>query len=151
MGTLQRILTEATIRGTSRLTRGPIPVVSFTERLPQDLGAIRKWRSGLLRWSFEPYGLGVPKRILLELGARPVVYCDEHELLSATSEELPFMQIRKTARTEWSGEQEWRLRGDLDLNLVALDQLLIIVRSQQESGIIEERFGCNVVIVEPEG
>lgn len=145
---LQRILSEGTTRGSNRLTRGPLPVVSFTERPPGELEAIIRWRPGLIRWSFEPYGIGVPKEILGKLGARPVIYGDEGALGRLNKDERLFFQFRKTDGADWSGEKEWRLIGDLDLGLISPERLLVLVPSVHEAQVIEARFGCRAITVE---
>jgi hypothetical protein len=123
-------------------------VVSFTERLPRELNAIIRWRPGLIRWSFELYGVGVPRETLKRLGARPVVYCREGEFSDAGDEDRPFLQVQKPDGTEWSDEKEWRLRGNLDLELLPLEELVIAVPSFQEAEIIEEKFGHRVICLQ---
>jgi predicted Rossmann fold nucleotide-binding protein DprA/Smf involved in DNA uptake len=146
--TLLRILNEGLIRGSSRLTRGPLPMVSFTECLPAELERIIRWRPGLVRWSFEPYGLGVPKDILESLGARPVVYGDESALAKVHEEDRPFFQVGKPEGPEWADEREWRLKGDMDLRLVPRERLVIIVRTLREAAATREHFGGAVIALE---
>jgi hypothetical protein len=103
----------------------------------------------LIRWSFEPYGIGVLRETLKGLGARPVVYCRESAFSEAGAEDRPFLQVQKPDGTKWSDEKEWRLRGNLDLGLIPSEELVISVPSPQEAQIIEARFGCRVVVTVP--
>jgi len=148
---LQRILDEGLIRGSSKLTRGPLPMVSFTECMPGDIGRIITWRPGLVRWSFERYGIGVPRDVLKELGARPVLYGPEGELALLDEDDRPFFQVRKPDATDWSNEREWRLRGDLDLGLVPLERLVAIVLTDAEASAIRDRLGCLTVALDSQG
>jgi len=80
-----------------------------------------------------------------------VVYCEESLLREARGEELPFLQIRKTSGGEWSGEKEWRLKGDLDLRRIPLERLLVMVPSEREAQEVKNHFGVRVVTLEREG
>jgi hypothetical protein len=92
--TLLHILEEGRIRASHRLTRGAVPVVSFTECLPRELEGIMKWRRGLIRWSFEPYGIGVAKEALLHLGVSRVIYGDEDDFRNVPQDDKCLFQLR---------------------------------------------------------
>jgi hypothetical protein len=130
--TLEHILREGIIRASSRLVRGGYPVVPFTERPPQDLPRLIQWRSGLRRWTFEPYGIALSKAKLVELGARPVIYGEAahfHELAEA---DRPFFQVEKSAGFDWRGEREWRVLGDLNLDQFGAGEAIVITRTSAE-------------------
>ncbi|MFH1114501.1 MAG: hypothetical protein V1792_11320 [Pseudomonadota bacterium] len=143
--TLIRILREGLIRGSSRMIRGTVPVVSFTECLPPDLFPLIKWRTGLARWSFEPYGIAVEKEVLLKLGARRVVYGDEKVYESLPPEERYRFQLLGSAGKDWSGEREWRLRGNLDIKNIEREDMVVVVRTMREAASVEERFALAVI------
>lgn len=112
--TLRRILNEKRIRACDKWTRGSIPVVSFTERDPDEFHLICRWRRGLMRQNFEPYGIAFMKEALLDKGARKVIYGSEDNYKDMLGETKTFFQLSTSARVDWSEEQEWRLRGDLE-------------------------------------
>jgi len=142
--TLQRILEEKLIRASNRLTRGPRPVVSLTECLPGELSAIVRWRPGLIRWNFEPYGIGIRKDVLVGLGARPAIYGVEEALEKLPEDKKYLFQIRKSDGKEWTEEKEWRLPGDLLLASIRREDMVVFVLEPEEASVIENRFGYKV-------
>ncbi|MBM3302703.1 MAG: hypothetical protein FJY85_22475 [Deltaproteobacteria bacterium] len=144
--TLHRILTERLIRGSNRLTRGPERVVSFTECLPGELNRLIKWHRGLIRWSFEPYGIAIRRKLLWILGASQVVYGDEELYLRLPQDDKYRFQLLKSGGSDWSREKEWRLIGDLNLKDVAKENFIVLVSEPHEAVIIEEAFDCPVAL-----
>lgn len=144
--TLKRILTEGVIRGGRRLIRGGVPVVSFTERFPSELEKLVKWRSGLLRWAFEPYGIAIPRRVLERLGAEPVVYGDDRTYNAMPYDRRYLFQPAETARNSWVSEREWRLRGDLSLDAVRKKDITIVVPSVEEAREVRYEFGYETTL-----
>lgn len=142
--TLNRILVERVIRGGMRLTRGQQRVVSFTECLPQELESVVSWRKGLIRWSFEPYGIAVRKSILMDRGARRVIYGGEEIFRKLPDPDKPFFQLIKQKGHEWSVEKEWRVAGDLDLLDVPRSHVVVIVPTREEAIAIANRHDVPV-------
>jgi len=144
--TLIRILQEKRIRGSRKLIRGAGAVVCFTECAPQELQKLIEWRKGLVRWSFEPYGLAFARESLFKLGARPTIYAIE-EAFDDLSEELKHLfQFQRSHGKEWAAEKEWRIKGDLCF--VDLDDrdILVIVQTEQEAEIVLDNFKCRVAL-----
>jgi hypothetical protein len=144
--TLMRILEERLIRGSSRLTRGRVPLVSFTECSPGDLDALITWRPGLIRWSFEPYGLVVGKDLLTKLGARPVVYGTEGTFDDLPDEDRFRFQLREPGGKDWRIEKEWRLEGNLRLDEIPAEDMIVVVPTLEEARIAVDRIGCRVTL-----
>lgn len=119
LDTLWRILSERRLRASGRLIRGGIPVVSWTPVPPQELTRIIRWNPALIRWTFEPYGIAVKRRVLKNLGARPVIYIREEDFPKIAQRERFRFQLHEVGKPTWKREREWRLAGDLDLD--ALD------------------------------
>jgi len=141
---LVRILEQGTIRGSRKLTRGPSKVVCFTELFPRQLQKLNEWRPGLLRWSFEPYGLALMKERLFHLGARPVIYAVEG-LFPDLSDDLRYLfQVHESRGTRWSSEREWRIQGDLHLSVFAPEEMFVIVPEPAEAEIVAQRFNMRV-------
>jgi len=144
---LNRILRERLIRGSSRMIRGTTPVVSFTERFPHDIAHLIKWRTGLARWTFEPYGIAIRKEALLNLGATQVIYGEEKVYAALPVEERYRFQLVDPACKDWSEEREWRLQGSLGLEVIKLDDIIILVRTVREAAMIEDRFALTGIPV----
>jgi hypothetical protein len=144
--TLRRILEEGVIRGSARLTRGKRAVVSLTECLPGELIRLIKWRKGLIRWSFEPYGIAIAKDILVGLGARPVIYGDETTFRNLSDGDKFLFQPRSSGGKDWSVEQEWRIQGDVYLKNLLFQDLAVIVDTLDEAWPIQDQFGCDVTL-----
>lgn len=142
--TLSRIFSERLIRGGSRLIRGHQAVVSFTECLPEDLEALVSWRSGLLRWSFERYGIAIRKQILVALGARRVIYGHEDIFRSLSVRDKHFFQLTKPGGYDWTAEKEWRLLGDLDLSEIPRSHIAAVVPTLEEADKISRSYDVPV-------
>jgi hypothetical protein len=143
--TLQRILEEKLVRASHRLTRGSSAVVSLTECLPGELSTIVKWRRGLIRWNFEPYGIAVRKDALIRLGARQVIYGTEETLRELPEDQKWVFQVQETGGKEWVEEKEWRLPGDLLLTLIPREDLVVIVPDPEEARIVRTKFGYKII------
>lgn len=124
--TLERILKEGVIRASTRLVRGNYPVVPFTERPPEDLPKLIRWRSGLRRWTFEPYGIALAKSRLMELGARPVIYAEAAHFHQLPETDRPFFQVEKSAGCDWTLEREWRVQGDVGLDSFTAEEMVVL-------------------------
>jgi hypothetical protein len=142
--TLEKILHERQIKGNSGLVRGNRPVVCFTECPPHAIHKINKWRPGLLRWSFEPYGIAIPKKTILESGGRPVMYGAERSFRFMDEDEKYLFQ--PVDKIDWTAEREWRLMGNLALVQRIWSDLVVIVTGSQEQNIIKEQFGLPTVL-----
>jgi hypothetical protein len=124
--TLNRILQEGVIRASTHLVRGAYPIVSFTERPPQELPRLIHWRSGLRRWTFEPFGMALSKERLSAQGARPVIYADVAKYHELTETDRPFFQVERSAGYDWTKEREWRVLGDVWLDQFSDAESLIL-------------------------
>jgi hypothetical protein len=125
--TLGRILSERRIRGSSRLVRGPDPVVSFTACAPKEIVEMIHWNPALVRWSFEPYGIALSKKALIHAGAEPVIYARGHEYAQLPLEKRYRFQIHEPPDKDWTREKEWRIKGDLYLDRFSRDDLIVVL------------------------
>lgn len=144
--TLCRILTQRRIIGSARLIRGPHPCVSFTECLPGEIRDIMKWRTGLIRWSFEPYGIAIRKEFAEQLGARPTVYGDEELHRTLPPDDIHRFQLLKPGGKDWRIEREWRVKGDVHLKSIPWEAQMVIVPTVGEARRIQDRFGNRVTL-----
>jgi hypothetical protein len=144
--TLGRILEERLIRGSNRLTRGSCGVVSFSERLPQDLDSLVKWRKGLCRWSFEPYGIAFPRESLADSGVAPVIYGSKEDYPHLPDDRKHLFQVQRSSSEDWTAEKEWRVRGDLTLSDIIFREMVVIVPTRREAKAVAHEFGCKVAL-----
>ncbi|MEW6530307.1 MAG: hypothetical protein AB1473_05680 [Thermodesulfobacteriota bacterium] len=144
--TLLRILEERKIRSSRRLIRGAFPCVSFTECLPDEVRDLIRWRAGLIRWSFEPYGIAVRREALGSFNVRPVIYGDEAAFQSLPEDQRFLFQLQKEQGEVWSLEREWRVLGDVDLDRIPANDLLVVVALLDEARVIHTDFGFQVTL-----
>lgn len=116
LDTLTKILEELRIRAGFGLIRGTDPVISFSSMGPPRFRALRRWNASRARWTVEPYGIAISRKIMRQLGAKPAVYGREkvYELLPET-ERFRF-QSDPSGHPEWRHEREWRILGDLEID-----------------------------------
>ena len=131
--TIQRIASEGKIRASGSMIRGKFPVVSFTEVPPNELEKIRIWRTGVYRWTFEPYGIAIKRKTLSMKGAGPVKYGSLKTYESLPDDEKYLFQILKTEKYDWSFEKEWRMEGDLHIKEVPVNDWAIVLPNQNEA------------------
>jgi hypothetical protein len=144
--TLLHILEERLIRASSRLTRGPWGVVSFSECLPAKLDTLIKWRKGLCRWSFEPYGIAFPQPSLADLGVGAAIYGSREDFQRLPQDLKHLFQAQHSSLGDWTAEKEWRFRGDLRLSDSIFHKMVVIVPSQDEATAVALEFGCQVAL-----
>jgi hypothetical protein len=145
--TLSRIISEKLVRASSRLIRGATPVVSLTECLPDEMRNLRKWRRGLIRWSFEPYGLAFPKQALLETGVYPVIYAPD-SAFRYIPEELKYLFQLDDSGTAWVDEKEWRKKGDLNIPPELWEKTIAITPTVSEAKALIASFGLKVHVID---
>lgn len=134
--TLARICREQCLRATSTITRTNARCVSFTSVPLVPLLHRRKFQSHLNRWDWEPYGLVIRQSALWSQGAKPVVYGRESDFQELEQEQQPYFQPayrRNPAADDWSNEREWRVLGDIRLNLLSPDSILAFVKTRDEA------------------
>ncbi len=142
LDTLWRILTERRLRACGRLIRGQIPVVSWTSVSPDDLAQLTRWNPALIRWTFEPYGVAVKRKVLKALGARPAVYAREADYPRIPEWERFRFQLDEPGKHSWKKEREWRLAGDLDLDALNANDWWAFVPTFNEARWLEKHVPC---------
>jgi hypothetical protein len=150
--TLRRIVAMRRLIATSRLTRGPVNVVSFTARPLQEFASRRQFRSHQMRWDFEPYGVAIARQWLEQRGARPVIYGDEATWRDLSPALQPYFQLSHTrgrgrAAMDWTSEAEWRHIGDVDLSDLPTADGFVFVPDGEEAEQIATVSRWPVVVV----
>jgi len=145
--TLDHITGTGILRGEGRMIRDGVPVISFSSLSPVE--AIKKieFRATLRRWSFEPYGIALPRETLERFGTKRVIYGDKELFNRLSPEDRPFYQYQgsdesvdkpiragnmKTTAKNWRKEDEWRIVGDIDL-MSLKDEVLLITPTEEEA------------------
>ena len=144
--TLRRILVEGRLRAVSRPVRGAPPAVSFTSCPLEQLGSRRVFRPHRGRWDFEPYGLAISQDWLIARGARPVVYRDHPDLSGEDPFEQPAVSGGNTG-IDWTGEQEWRHPGDIDLSLIPPDCGLVLVGQDTDVPAVSDHSSWPIAVI----
>jgi hypothetical protein len=129
--TLKNILLEKLIRGSSRYIAMKTDMVSFTSLHPSDMIPLMKWRKRYVRPSFEPFGIAIKRSILEKMGAQKVIYGDPDDRKLLPLAKRLYFQPRTSKNAVWSNESEWRIKGDLDLNQIKNDDILLLVPSEE--------------------
>ena len=131
--TLCRILRDLTIFGSDKLIRGCFKSVSLTELPVWQIAEQIKWRGGLHRWTFEPYGIAVRRDKLENMGSRKVLYGHDYQYRFCREEDKPYFQAYERDSYDWRSEREWRIPGDLDLRKLGAEEVTVIVKSLEEA------------------
>ncbi|MCB2198511.1 hypothetical protein KQI63_03845 [bacterium] len=131
--TLTRIVTERRLRGTRWRMPMAQPLVSFTSLPPWEMVHRMTWRKRYARPAFEPYGVAVHRDALSQFGGRSVRYGAAEERVSLSALDRLFFQVQSDVGADWQGEQEWRIRGDLELPPQGSDQVKLLVPSESEA------------------
>ena len=147
--TLCRMLDERRIRACGRLIPDRAPMVCFTARPAHTVGALRRWRRGLVRWNFTPYGLCLPRAQLIKFGAKPVTYAARDALDDAPAAQRPFMQLDRSADHDWTREEEWRIPGDVALDACDPGALVACVPHPAEARELHARYRLRSIVLPP--
>jgi len=125
MTTLLRIVEQGRLIASGRWVRGGQPVVSFSATPLDRLLADRQYRRHLRRWDYEPFGVGLSRERLMELGGRPVTYLEGSNRQSDGVYEQP--AASRSGQIDWRGEQEWRIARDVVLADFQPDHIWLFV------------------------
>jgi hypothetical protein len=149
--TLLEIVTTGRITASGRWTSTGHPVVSLTSRPLQQWKELRTFRPHLGRWDFEPFGIGLDRGRVSELGGRPVIYGDERLRRQLPPNDLAWFQragTRSDARgIDWTSEEEWRVLGDIDLRLFGPDEAFVFAPSREAAEAVASLSRWPVVVI----
>jgi hypothetical protein len=147
LDTLARIFSEGRIRAGSRLVRGDHPVISWTSRSPLELTSIRRWNPGLIRWTFEPYGIAVRKRVMRLQGAKPAIYGDDLVFSTLDASERYRFQMHRPPGISWKIEREWRSPGDLVLGHLSPADAFVFLPERSDAERLEADGRCRFPVI----
>ncbi|MBI2565430.1 MAG: hypothetical protein HYV63_00175 [Candidatus Schekmanbacteria bacterium] len=142
---LERILDHRKIYASSRLIRGGVSVVCFTDRSPAAIRSLTRWSRGQTRWSFEPYAIAVRRRYAVARGVAPVLHLSAGHHAELAREQQFRYQRFEPPECDWTAEGEWRHAGDFDFSDVTPEDLTVITPTAAEALSLRARGDCRVL------
>ncbi|MCE5245231.1 MAG: hypothetical protein LLF99_18745 [Desulfobacteraceae bacterium] len=147
LDTLVRIVSEERIRACGQLVRGGHAAVSLTSLPPMRLESIRRWNPALIRWTFEPYGVAISRKLLREEGAKPAIYAHASRYPDIGYSERYRFQMHRPPWSSWKYEREWRFRRDIDLGRLGGHDAFVFVPSTEDAEKLQELTGCRFPVI----
>ncbi|MEW6413241.1 MAG: hypothetical protein AB1483_12345 [Candidatus Zixiibacteriota bacterium] len=141
--TLRNIAATRTLKASSKHMPGKIAAVAFSKTAPCKMLELIRWRSRYRHMSFEPYGIGIETQTAENLGIMPVEYTDPDESRPTNGDS--WLCQSKGEKADWTSENEYRHRGDLDLSRIDRDKLILICRTVDEASAISAESGICAV------
>jgi hypothetical protein len=143
---LMRLMSQQVIKSSVSEKNKPASV-SFTAVPLQEFRRRRVFRGHRQRFDFEPWGIAIRKTALQKLGAEAVVYIDGERDKSNTEPKFRQPQFDTKKRIDWSEEREWRIEGDLNLNVFPVDDITLFVDRENEANILRKDARWPVLVV----
>lgn len=149
MATLLRILSDRRLRSSSDGIRGGVSVVSFTEVALADFRRLRVYRSHRHRYDFEPWGIGIRRQTMVNLGAQPVIYGADAQWESLAADQRWRFQkaTRSPGATDNLSEREWRVDGDVDFSPIPESEVCCFVESHAAARVLGLHTSLPIVVV----
>jgi hypothetical protein len=147
LATLCRILCDGVLRASTTGIRGGFGVVAFTAVPLCEFRERRIFRGHRTRFDFEPWGIAIRKSVLLQKGARPVIYGDEAVWQTLPEEQRPWFQkiIFEESKSTLT-EKEWRIQGDLILKDLRKEDLCVFVDSVVDAHRVRQMRNWSVTV-----
>jgi hypothetical protein len=143
--TLFRIIREQKIRGSNWKTPGNVFLSAFTALDPGNALELMYWRKRYGRYSFEPYGIGIKRNVLIDMGIQRVCYSFGNDKIAG---DLVFTHAAGD-QGHWVFEKEWRIPGDVRLDNISRDDITAIVpdrfAAQNLKGKIPSDFPIHIL------
>jgi len=141
--TLIHILQTGTLIASSRHYRENISAVAFSSLLPTEAVKLMRWRARYSEMTFEPYGIAIREDFADTIGIKKVFYGspEMHDYL--TDDDKPYFQNIGTVGY-WMPEKEYRHLGNINLNLIPREDLIVIVRKPDEIEAVRTVFNGKI-------
>jgi hypothetical protein len=139
LDTLNRILSDRKLRGSSRHYRRGMSAVAFSLLAPSEALQLMKWRARYQEMTFEPYGIAIRADEAERFGIKKVFYGNSEMYDYLDDKDKPYFQSLGT-KGFWFPEKEYRHLGDLDFSLADAKDLKVIVRKENEVEWIPEEY-----------
>ncbi len=124
---LNNITGNSILYGSCKNLKNGFRAIGFTDIGKVDLSKLFRYRPRLVNPGFEPYGIALNKNYAESIGIRPVIYGDEKLYRTLAECDRPFYQNSGRNSHHWESESEWRLAGDLNLDLIPEGALAQVV------------------------
>lgn len=149
---LMRITSMQKLIASNDLNRAKTRVVCFTARSLEDVKSMRVFRSHLSKWDFEPFGVGIRKSVVLELGGREVQYGTDESYAQLAADDRPFFQpavgkSKSSAPIDWTKESEWRVLGDINLGQLSMNDVILFVSDVQSARRLQSVWDGAIVLM----
>lgn len=147
IATLLRIISNGRLAASADGIRGGHAVVSFTAVSLSEFRERRVFRKHRHRFDFEPWGVGICKAALQQLGVRPVIYGQPENWLTLSPEDRPFFQ-KATAdgATNNCAEREWRVASDVDLSQLPANVVCVFVDNAETAALVARHTVWRVIV-----
>ena len=147
-----RITSMQKLIASNDLNRAKTKVVCFTARSLEDIKSMRVFRSHLSKWDFEPFGVGIRKSVVLELGGREVQYGTDESYARLAADDRPFFQLavgksKSSVPIDWTKESEWRVIGDINLGQLSMDDVILFVSDVQSARRLQSVWDGTIVLM----
>lgn len=129
---LCRIVRSQRLVASAMTTERDEKVVCFSAVELPKLLAGRTYRSHLHRWDYEPFGIAIARHAGVRLGVQPVVYGDRNQREALSADQRFRFQASGTTY-DWTSEQEWRCRSDIDLSRLSPGEVFIFVPDENSA------------------
>ena len=140
---LTQILRTGRIMGSPRHMPANTPTVSMTGLSPTACIPLMRWRARYGEMSFEPYGIGISRKLAEQIDIKPVEYYDD------PANPPPGVDLWRTqfkgTKTDWRQENEYRFRGDFDFSSISRDAVVAFCLNHDEARQIETQFGVRAI------
>lgn len=143
---LTNIVNLKTIFATPTHMPQNIPTVSFSSLTPIDMVPLFKWRSRYQEMSFEPYGIGIKKKIAAKRNIQKVLYYDKNksDKISIESNKVWLTQS-KGVHTNWESENEYRHLGDFHFEDIDQQNIILFTRYKTEADQLHRLTGIRTI------
>lgn len=125
--TLDNIVNGSILYGSGRNLKNGSKAIGFTDIGRTNIESLFRYRSRLVNPGFEPYGIALKKEFAISIGIRPVIYGDEKLYHALSEKDRPYYQSTGKADHNWEHESEWRLTGNLNLEMIPPESLALVV------------------------
>ena len=132
---LFKIVYEKKLKASSAMIRGGYTMIAFTAVPLNQWPELRKFRSHKRRWDFSPYGICINKNWLSKKVTK-VQYGNADTWQVLTEAQKPYFQS-KGERIDWTVEQEFRHKGDLDLSAIPREDAIVFVETDSDREFIQ--------------
>ncbi|MFO0980038.1 MAG: hypothetical protein U0996_26810 [Planctomycetaceae bacterium] len=148
LAAILNIIATKKLRASSLGIRGSYSVVSLTEVPLHEFRQRRVFRKHRHRFDFEPFGIAIRKERLKLLRARPVVYGNDQDWAALDDEARPYYQkATRDSSTSNLDEQEWRVHGDVPLEDLAPDDVVVFTDLPEQQALLRQCTTWKVILV----